>query len=288
MFNIGIQFMGLVALIVGVAVGYWIWVRPRASQLNLQSTGLLMLLVLTLMGGLIGSTGWWLDEPSSFSWDLPPLASRMLASAAVAFAAANFMTLQRPTQRRVRLVLLMLVIYLLPLAAAIVLFHLNRFDPSAPITYVFFILVIGMIIAGVWYLWRTPPMLLSDQTPDSQPSSIMTRVWLIGIALVMGLWGMALFHTDSGSDLIWLWAGDLLTSRLIAVMLLTICAAALYSRRFADTARITHLVIVVYGVGVVVANLISLLSDKPLKPVYAAVFGIAALISFAMLFARRV
>jgi hypothetical protein len=247
-----------------------------------------MLLVLTLMGGLIGSTGWWLDEPSSFSWDLPTLASRMLASAALAFVAANFMALRQPTYRRVRLVLLMLVVYLLPLAAAIVLFHLNRFDPSAPITYVFFILVIGMIIAGVWYLWRTPAILLSEQTADSQPSTMITRFWLIGVALVMGLWGMALFLTDSGSDLIWLWAGDLLTSRLIAVMLLTICAAALYSHRFADTARITQLVIVVYGVGVVVSNFISLLSDKPLKPIYVALFGIAALVSFGMLFARRV
>lgn len=281
--DIGTQLAGLIALLAGIGIAYRVWIRPRATHLNGPSRGLLMLLVLTMLGGLIGSTGWWFDNPSAFSWDLPPLASRMLGSAAVAFAAANLMALRQPSFRRVRLVLL---IYLLPLAAAIVLFHLNRFDPTAPITAVFFIVVIGMILAGGWYLLRQP-VVVPDYDHDARPTDAITRAWLTGLGEVMGVGGLALFLTDTGSDLIWLWPGDLLTGRLIAAMLLTLCAAALYSRRFAEPARITLVVIVIYGLGVIVSNLINLLGDKPLKPVYIVVFGVAGLISAGLLFRER-
>ncbi len=283
MTDVAVQFAGLCALIAGVLLGYWRWIRPRAAHLNFQSFGLVTLLILTLMGGLIGSTGWWFDYPSSFAWDLPTLASRMLASAGWAFGVANFIVLERPTQRRVRLALLMLLTYLLPLAIAIVLFHLDRFDPNAPITYAFFIFVIGMIVPCIWYLLRQPTI-----TPDdSQPTDNLTRAWLTLIAVLMGLWGIALFITDSGSDLIWVWVGDLLTTRLIAVMLLTIAVAAIYSRNYVDTARITLIAIVVYGFGVIAANIANLLDNKPLKPVYVVVFGIAALISLGLLIVNR-
>ena len=70
---------------------------------------------------------------------------------------------------------------------------------------------------------------------------------------------------------------------IIAVMLLTIAVAAFYSRTHADSARVVLVTIVVYGVGVILSNLASLLADKPLKPVYIVVFGVAALISFILL-----
>jgi hypothetical protein len=280
--SVAVQFAGLVALIVGVGFGYWRWIRPRASQLNLQSMGLVALLTLTFTGGFIGSTGWWFDNPSSFAWDLPTIASRMLANAGWAFGAATFFVLEHPTQRRIRLALLMLLTYLLPLAIAIVLFHLDRFDPSAPITYAFFIFVIGMIVPCIWYLLRTPTI-ESDTTKDSTPSNNLTRVWLTIIAVVTAVWGIALFATDSGTDLIWLWAGDLLTSRLIAVMLLTIAVAAFYSRNHADTARITLYTIIVYGLGIVASNVAALLDNKPMKLVYLIAFGGVALISIALL-----
>ena len=49
--------------------------------------------------------------------------------------------LHRPVPRRMRLVMLMLAVYLAPLPTA-PLFHLDRFDPAAPITYAFFALVL--------------------------------------------------------------------------------------------------------------------------------------------------
>jgi hypothetical protein len=285
-FDVLVQFAGLVALIIGVWLGYRRWVKPRVSILNLQSKGLLVLLILTFMGGLIGSTGWWFDHPSSFAWDLPTLASRMLANAGWAFGAANFMVLEHLTGRRVRLALLMLLTYLLPLAIAIVLFHLDRFNFNEPISYAFFIFVIGMIVPCLWYLFRQPTI-EPDTARDSISSDNLTRIWFTLIAVVMTIWGLALFATDSGTDLIWLWAGDALTSRLIAVMLLTIAVAAIYSRNHADTARITHVVILVYGFGVIASNIANLLENKPMKFAYVVVFGVAALVSVALLTMKR-
>src|ERR687890_163461 len=136
----------LVALLGLAACGYRHWIRPR--RVGIHGKGMLLLSVLTLVGGLLGSTGWWIDDPRSFSWDLPPLASRMLASAGWVFGVATLAPLHGPVPRRTRLVMLMLAIYLAPLLVSAPLFHLDRFDPTAPITYVFFALVLTMTVGA--------------------------------------------------------------------------------------------------------------------------------------------
>jgi hypothetical protein len=65
-----VQFLGLFALLGIAAWGYRHWISPR--QVGIQGKGMLLLCVVTLVGGLLGSTGWWIDDPRSFSWDLPP------------------------------------------------------------------------------------------------------------------------------------------------------------------------------------------------------------------------
>lgn len=270
-----VQLLGLLLLVGGVFLGYGRWVRPRAD--SGATAALLLLLVLTLMGGFIGAFGWWLDDPRTFSWDLPPLASRMLAAAGWAFAAATLITLQNPRPGRVRLFLLMLAVYLAPLTLAIVFSHLDRFDWSAPITFAFFAIVLLMTLPALFFLLRTPA--IRGMADDDTPSNAQVRVFLLSTAAVMALWGGALFLTDSGgSDLIWVWPGDLLTSRLIAVMLLTIAAGAAYSARHADRARVMLVTMVVYGLGVAAANLYQLVADRPVKWSYVLVFlGLALL-----------
>ena len=278
--DIAVQILGLLVFFAVIAGAYWRWVRPH--NINLETKGALLLIIGTMVGGLVGSTGWWFDVPQAFSWDLPPLASRMLAAAGWSFGAATFMTLQSPTMSRIRLVLLMLAVYLIPLAAAIVLFHLNRFDPNAPITYAFFIIVRGLVIQTLWYLVRCPLVLTESNSilPPAQP----IRLWLMIVALVTALWGVALFVTDSGPiNLIWVWPGDLLSSRLIAVMLLTVTTAALYSLNNADVARVTLVVMIVYGFGAALANLWSITAGKPVQPLYALVFAVIGLVSLVML-----
>ena len=101
--------------------------------------------------------------------------------------------------------------------------------------------------------------------------------WLGLVALVTGLWGVALFVTHQGpSVLIWLWPQDMLASRLIAVMLLTIATASLYSLRYATLARTTLAMTLLYGVGGVAAALWNALAGKPIPVAYVIAFGLLA------------
>ena len=278
------------SLILFVVVGIVAWVYRRWTrhrELGIQGKGMVLLTIVTLVGGLVGSTGWWIDDPRSFSWDLPPVASRMLASAGWAFGVATIAALQRPAPRRMRLVMLMLTAYLAPLLLTIPLFHLDRFDPTAPITYGFFALVLSMTLAAIWYLLRQP-VIVPDGPADSLPPNPPVGAWLGLVAFVTALWGLALFITDNGpSGLIWAWPGDLLTSRLIAVMLLTIAVGAVYALRYADVSRVMLGVIAVYGFGVTLANLWSILVSQPVNPSYVAAFVIMFLVSATLLLAGR-
>ena len=218
-----VQFLGLFALLGLAAWGCRHWISPR--QVSIQDKGMLLLSVVTLVGGLLDSIGWWINDPRRFSWDLPPLASRMLASAGWAFGVVTLAALHRPVPCRTRLVMLMLAVCLAPLLVTAPLFHLDRFDPAAPITYVFFALVLTMTVTALWYLFEQP-VIVPSEPADSLAPSARVGGWLGLAAAVTALWGLALFVTGNGpSGLIWVWPGDLLTSRLIAVMLLTIPSA---------------------------------------------------------------
>lgn len=272
------QVVGLGLLLGGIGFGYWLAIRSYRGRLQPAQRAILLLALLTLLGGFIGAFAWWIDLPSSFAWDLPPLASRMLAAAGWAFALACLRALRTPTQRHLRLITLMLTIYLLPLALAIVAFHLDRFDPNAPITYAFFVIVGVMTVPALWYLVR--PVGVVSEAANSRPPTDLVKSWLLTVALICGSWGIALFVVAAGpSTLIWVWPQDLLASRLIAVMLLTIAGAAFYSRDHDYLARTTLLTITLYGIGVVAAGLWNLTAGKPVPLAYVAFFGLLALLS---------
>jgi hypothetical protein len=240
------------------------------------------LVVLTLVGGFVGSFGWWLDVPNSFSWDLPPLAARMLVAAGWSFALACWLALERPSLSNLRLTTLMIFIYLTPLTIAIGLFHLGRFDWIAPITYAFFAIVVAMIAVATWHSLHPTGII---QGEDEVPVASLTQGWLRATAILTALWGLALFLTDEGpSNLIWVWPGDLLTSRLIAVMLWTLSAAAIYSLRSRSAVRITLAVMLAYGIGVVMANLWNMTAVKLL---YVLLFALIAIGSGAILWLDR-
>jgi hypothetical protein len=195
------------------------------------------------------------------------------------------MALRRPTFRRVRLVMLNLWVYLAPLAAVIFLFHLDRFDASAPITYTFFGIAILMTVSSTWYLLRPPRSIVPDDWRDSLPPGLMVRTWLGMVALLTGVWGLALFLSDKGpSSLIWGWPGDLLSSRLIGVMLLTIAIGSVYSLRFVDVSKVMLAMTITYSAGLAMASFWNILAGKPIKVGYLVIFGIIFLGSIASLF----
>ncbi len=286
MLNVLLNLIALFALLTGIVLGYLRWIRPRQRTLGFQSTGLMLLLVTTLMGGLLGSPFWWLDLAPSFPWDLPPLASRMLAAAALSFAVVSFIALEQPRRRPVRLVLVLLVVYLAPLVVAALLWHRDRFNLAAPITYGFFVIAGGMAVSTLWYCLRQPACAPELALPGRPTPAVV--VWLLLIAGVAGLWGLALFVTDSGpSPLIWAWPGDPLSSRLIGVMLLALAAGALVALRETATARMVLWLGVTYGSGLALASLWNVLGGRPVKVSYVVVFGLIALGSSVLLWTNR-
>ena len=283
MMTLLIQIFGLVLLLVGIGFGYWRWIKPRKDVLDFQGQGLLFLVILMVMGGFIGSPFWWFNEARSFSWDLPALASRMLAAAGWSFVVIGVLVLERPTYRRLRLILVLLFVYLAPLVLAALLFHRDRFDPTAAITYAFFAIVFLMVVSTVWYLLRQPHI-FPDTVDDLEPPPPAVCGWLAVVAFITALWGAALIITDSGpTDLIWVWAGDLLTSRLIGVMLLTIAAGAVYSLPARGSARPMLAMILTYGLGLALASLWLVLAGKPVKISYFLIFGVIFLVSALLL-----
>lgn len=281
--DVFLQSLGLVLLLSGVGAGYRYWITPYGSTLPGHPRGLLLLLLVTLMGGLIGSPFWWLDEPRSFAWDMPPLISRMLAAAGWAFVVVCFRALQRPVWRRVRLVLVLLAIYLIPLALAALLWHRNRFDFMAPIAYVFFALVVLLVLGTCWYLLYQP-VIIPETSQDTLPSPAWIRAWLLFITCLTGLWGAALFVTATGPwAWVWAWPTDALSSRLIGVMLLALASGAFYSRHYADVARSMLATLSIYGVGIALAGAWNIVAGKPLRVDYVVAFGSIGIISFLCL-----
>ena len=101
------QFLGLFLLLAVVGGGYGLLRHRHPGRLTGAQLGIWLLTVLTLAGGFIGAIPWWLDVAASFAWDLPPLASRLLAAAGWAFALACGLALRNPTGRHLRLIMVM-------------------------------------------------------------------------------------------------------------------------------------------------------------------------------------
>jgi len=95
-----------------------------------------------------------MDIPGSFSWALPLLAARLLAAAGIALAVTGCYEIEQKKESLIRSYIVMLAVYLASLVAAILLFHLDRFDWRAAITYAFFAVAGGMTIAALWHLLR--------------------------------------------------------------------------------------------------------------------------------------
>jgi hypothetical protein len=270
--------IAIALLLVALALGHLRWGKSEAGP---TGSGWLakFVLISTAVGGLLGAPFWWFDLTPSFAWDLPPVASRMLAAAAFAFGVTGVVVLERPSEARTRLYLKLIAIYLIPLALAVVALHLGRLDFAAPVTYGFFAVVIVLSLGALALLSR------SGGGGAAPPPSGAVRAWLLVAGIVLGLWGIALFAVPQTPDypLVFNWAQDPLSSRLIAAMLIAIAAAFLLSRGDAGQARLALVFASVYGVGVVAACLVSALYAKPVPPLYTGAFAIVALASLALL-----
>jgi hypothetical protein len=275
--------LALLILLASIGLGYVVWIRPIESRLDLRSKGALLFIVLTVFGAFWGALPWWFDDESSFAWDLPPLASRMLGAAGFTFVVAALFTLFRPNYDKLRLMLAMIAVYMLPLAVAILAFHLDRFDFSEPVVWGFFPLVAIMCGVVSFFLLNTPSVGLAS-TPTASETHALSKVWFLAVAAVTVLWGLALFVTDEGfSSEIWAWPGDLLSSRLISVMLLTLATVALYAVLHPSTTAMALAVTATYGLLGALANIWQDFLGKPVKYEYVGVLAIIGVVSVMLL-----
>ncbi len=270
--------------------GYFRWIVPRAS--SIAEKGVLTLIVSTLFGGLIGSFGWWFDDPRAFAWDLEPLVGRMLASAGWSFGIACLATLRIPSYYRVRLVLWMLIVYLLPLAVAIFVFHLSAFDFFQPISIAFFLTVFLLVGLAMVFLFSQPQIVVKQKVGRSDEERIKgltgVNTWLLGIGLVMGIWGLLLFLVPSGPNaLLWAWSDMTLCSRLISVMLLTLAFAAFYSLKHPELKLVVLKLVFVYAIGIVLANSYGFFIGQNVLWLYVIVFGAIGLGTLILLSRSR-
>jgi hypothetical protein len=256
------------------------WRRWGERDLGLTGEGSLakFVIISTTVGGLLGAPFWWLDLPASFAWDLPPVASRMLAAAAFAFGLAGLVVLERPRETLTRLYLALIAVYLVPLAIAVVALHLDRLNFLAPVTYGFFAVVIVLSAGSL--------MLLSRRAGNVAPvlPRAPVRLWLLVAGSALMVWGIALFAAPATSyPLIFNWAKDPLSSRLIAAMLVTVGAAFLLSRRDAARSTLALVFAGAYGVGVSGACLANAAAGLPVPPLYSSAFVLIAVVSLFLL-----
>jgi hypothetical protein len=273
-----IQVAGLL-LLCGLVFGGWLrWINPYEATLDTQQKGLLVLVILTIAGGAGGGVFWWMVSPISFSWQLPPLAFRMLGAAGFAFAITGLHVMHRRRASLIRDYIILLAVYLVPLVGAILLFHLDRFNWHAPITYAFFIVAGGMAAAAVWFIaCRTMPPF--DESPNPVPSTLV-RSYLFLVMVIFGAWGLTLFIFPSGRlPQIWVWPQDALTTRLIATMLLTIGTAGLLGRSNTEAVKMSACMFVVYGFGVMFACSANASMGRPIPFTYLVAFALLALTS---------
>ena len=267
------QVLAVILLVCGVYIGWRRWIGPLRAQLDSQATGMLVLAILAVIGGAVGGPFWWRNDPNSFSWMLPPLAARLLGSAGAAFALTGCYALEHRSERLIRTYTALLAVYLAPLVVAIVLFHLDRFNWRAPITYAFFAVSGGMALAATWHLVRRTALGASFADAKEPAAPALVQCWFWAVAIGAGLWGLSMFVDPTFPwPLIFIWPQDQLTSRLIAAMLLTLSTAALFGLQSMKQARLSLWMFIIYGTGATAACLWNAVAGASVPVSYAGAF----------------
>lgn len=266
------QSAGLALLLAGIVLGEAL--LQRYHPLGGAARRARLVALVATLGGAIGAPAWWQNMPYAFSWTLPPVAARFLAVAAVSFVVVGLRVLVQPGLGHLRLMAVMLAVYLGPLTAAILLLHLDRFDFAAPVVWAFFAIVVLLLTGAVAALVQLP-------AAPAQPLRLPSLV----LGTATGLWGLVLFLWPAGPlPLLWPWAGDPLTSRLIASMFLTVAAASLTARRDPERRSALWLALL-YGGGIAVTSAMALAAGKPASPAYLLFWAIAAALAATTLLA---
>ncbi len=265
-----VQLLGFALLALCLLATEAILQRRNPQQGALRQARILALLA--GYGGLIGATAWMQNLPYAFAWTLPPLAARFLAAAALAFGIVALRAAILGLTGHLRMIAAMLLVYLAPLAGALLLFHMDRIDLSSPVAWVFLSTVVAMILGAAAAFFRLP----FDERGMSSG--------LLGLTgTLAGLWGLALFLWPSAPvAFLFPWPDDALTTRLIAAMFLTVATACHFAEGPSER-RSADLLCLLYGTGIAAACGWNLWLGKPAPWAYLVFWAVIAAFSLKAL-----
>lgn len=269
-----VQLLGFALLALCLLVSELGLQRRSPMQGALRQARLLALLA--GYGGLIGATAWVQNLPYAFAWALPPLAARFLAAAALAFGLVALRAAWVGVTGHLRMIAAMLLVYLVPLAATLMLFHLDRIDLASPVAWVFLAIVLAMSLSALLAFFRLP----FDERGLSSG--------LLGlVGTLAGLWGAALFLWPAAPiPFLFPWPDDPLTTRLIGAMFLTVATACHYAEGPSER-RSADLLCFVYGAGIALACAYAAWQGKTFPWAYLVFWAAVAVVSLKALLSER-
>lgn len=197
------------------------------------------LTVALLGGGLIGGVSNFLLQKDLWVWVMPDLAHRFLAAAAFGYVVGSVVTLTRSRWGESEYLLATVVLYGVPLIAAILL-QAELVDWGRPVAWLFIAIVTQAMVISLVYLWRNRDRAGRDARGGrgARRLGAPLRGYLVAVGLLALVVGGIVYVAPKQSGFLWPWA-ELrawrpLDGRLIASMLITIGGGALLVARRDD------------------------------------------------------
>ena len=188
------------------------------------------LTVALMGGGFIGGVANFLLHKDLWVWVMPDLAHRFLAAAAFAYVVGSAVTLTRSRWAESEFLLATVMLYGVPLVAAI-LMQPDLIDWERPIAWLFVLIVGQAMVISLCYLWANRNRARRDEDGAARRLSAAFRAYAIAVGLLALVVGLTVYTVPKQSGFLWPWAElrswKPLDARLIASMLITVGGGAL-------------------------------------------------------------
>jgi hypothetical protein len=163
-----------------------------------------------------------------WAWISGPFNLRFIGAVYLTSLVAVLVVLSVPRWAPGRVALPMLVVFT-NLILVLSLVYINRFEFDRGGTWAWFILYVAIPASATYYWWRFRSLAPADPTPV--PPAL--RAWLVGAAVVLGLYGIGLLVAPRTLTDFWPWPIDAFHGRLYSAIFVTLAVAGLTVSRVA-------------------------------------------------------
>ena len=161
-------------------------------------------------------------------WELSPFNARFLAAFYLAEMVAIVMLITVNYWAPGRLILPLSLLFTTIVSIASVL-HLDQFNRPPRATWAWFIVYVGSVVISAYFVWRYRRLSPADPTPIPQN----WRLYLLGQAGVLGLYGVGLLTAPLTFSAFWPWPIDSFHAQVYSAIFITIAAGSLILSRAA-------------------------------------------------------